>query len=614
MCGILGVVAGARTIDPKMFGRMLDTLSHRGPDGQGVTSLDDGRVWFGHRRLAIIDLGSSGAQPMCNEDGTVWVTFNGEIYNYRTLRVELSGLGHDFRSESDTEVIVHAWETWGTRCVDHLNGIFAFGIWDERTKELFLARDHLGVKPLYYSRYADRFAFASQPRAILEDKTFPKEIDPTGLRDYFAFGYIPRERCAFSHMYKLPAGHWLRLKAGSLDVREFWCPNYQPKSTDVEQVVSEVRDKLVKSIHSQLMSDVPVGCFLSGGIDSSLLVAIASQRVKIRTFTVGFDEAASDERPFAREVARGFSTDHHEQLLGRPNIESTLQEIAEYFDEPFDPNGPMPFMEVARLARENRTVVALGGDGADELFMGYLRYDEFDRPMGWSGRRARRLWDWARRRGLLGCRTLSEGDLERYFHYEGAYMEQEQALFLDKHFLARAEGSGLDTLRPYFDERQPALIASQMADFNHYLVDHILCKVDRASMAHGVEARVPFLDLDLVQAVLSVPIAINYARAERKALLKRVARNFLGNSTLTMRKKGFSSPLGFWMDDNLRAWARQMINEGALVGRGIVRSDWEERLLAGGRIQSWKGIRARWLLLSAELWCRRWIEGGNASI
>jgi asparagine synthase (glutamine-hydrolysing) len=608
MCGILGVIQGAPNFDQGSFDRMLDTLSHRGPDGRGVIHLDDGRVWLGHRRLAIIDLSAAGAQPMSNEDGTVWITFNGEIYNYRKLRDELSNRGHQFRSDSDTEVIVHAWEEWGRDCVQHLRGIFAFGLWDDRTRELFLARDHLGVKPLYYSQYNNRFVFASQPKAILADDAFPKAIDATGLRDYFAFGYVPRERCAFSGMRKLPAGHWLSFKDERTKTSEYWRTEYRPRRVGIREVVDEIRRGLNDAVEVQMVSDVPVGCFLSGGIDSSLLVAIASRNTKLRTFTIGFDESASDERCHARIIAGRFSTAHQEQVLARPAVQASLQEIAEYYDEPFDPNGPMPFMEVARLARLNDTVVALGGDGADELFMGYLRYDDFDRPSNWCGHR-RRYWRVLRRLGLKSGRELVPGDLERYFSYEGCVLDSAMESILTGEFVRKAEGSALDTLRPYFTPGQPALIAAQLADMNHYLVDHILCKVDRAAMAHGVEARVPFLDIELVKTAFSIPSDIVYAGGERKWLLKRSARALLGRDVLTPRKKGFSSPLGTWLDQDLRAWGDRLINDGVLIACGVVRPDWAKRLFPVGQVPSWTDTRTWWLLLTAELWGRRWIEG-----
>jgi asparagine synthase (glutamine-hydrolysing) len=609
MCGILGCVQVDAKLKLEHFKKMLDSLSQRGPDGHGTKILCEGLVLLGHRRLAIIDLNLTGTQPMSNEDGTVWITFNGEIYNYRALRIELTGLGHHFHSKSDTEVIVHAWEEWGRNCVHRLRGIFAFGLWDSRTRELFLARDQMGVKPLYYSQYASRFVFASQPKAILADDVFSRAIDATGLRDYFAFGYVPRDRCAFKNMHKLPAGHWLSLKDGNIEVREYWRIEYRPQRISVREAEAEVRKGIISAVETQLVSDVPVGCFLSGGIDSSLLVAIANKHIDLRTFTIGFDEAASDERKHARTVAERFNTLHHEKVLTRLAVQASLSQITEFYDEPFDPNGPMPFMEVARLARENDTSVALGGDGADELFLGYLRYDDFDRPTHWRGQQRSRYWQVLRWMRLQNERQIEPGDLERYFAYEGCLLDS--TALLSETFASQAEGSALDTLRPYFQPGLPALVAAQLADMNHYLVDHILCKVDRAAMAYGVEARVPFLDIELVKTAFSIPITIKYSGGERKWLLKRAARSLLDSDMLTPRKKGFSSPLVAWLDQDLQRWGDCLINDGILIGSGVIRSDWATALFPVGRRQSWSSTRAWWLLLAAELWARRWISGGS---
>ncbi len=393
MCGILGTVQSGAPLSAADFDRMLDTLARRGPDGRGMRALDGGAVLLGHRRLAIIDLSTDGAQPITNEDGTVWLTFNGEIYNYRAVREELLRLGHYFHSLSDSEVIVHAWEEWGEECVLRLRGIFAFGLWDERQKTLFLARDPLGVKPLYYARYAGRLTFASQPKAILADPDFPRAIDPDGLRDFLAYGYVPHARCAFAGMAKLPAGHTATLRGNELAVARYWELDSRPDIDDPAEALRYLHERLTDAVRTQLVSDVPVGCFLSGGIDSSLLVALAKPHLpELRSFTVGFDEAECDERTYARIVADHFRTRHHESLAQEHALASRLYELQECFDEPFDPNGPLPYFEVARLARRCNTVVVLGGDGADELFAGYLRYDDFDRPR-WipPGRPAARL-------------------------------------------------------------------------------------------------------------------------------------------------------------------------------------------------------------------------------
>lgn len=604
MCGILGIVQQTPSIAPGLFDRMLDTLAHRGPDGRGVRLLEKGRVMLGHRRLAIIDLSPAGAQPICNEDETVWLTFNGEIYNYRSLRKQLLDLGHRFRSQSDSEVIVHAYEEWGTDCVRRFRGIFAFGLWDSRTGELLLARDPLGVKPLYYGQYAGCFTFASQPKAIVLDPGFPRQIDPTGWRDYFAYGYVPHDRSIFSAIAKLPAGHIAILRNGTLHLERYWQLEYRPVIGDAREAVVAVRDKLNDAVSAQMVSDVPVGCFLSGGIDSSLLVSLAYGLVpELRTFTVGFHEEASDEREYARAVARHFGTTHYESVMERSQLEQQLQALQECFDEPFDPNGPMPFLEVARLARHNNTVVALGGDGADEIFAGYLRYDDFDRP-DWAVGRLAHGWRKLRRCGVFGPRTVERVDVQRYFAYEGCLSGRDQQQLFRDEFTKQAVGESIHMLERFFPEDFPAVVAAQFADMHLYLVDHILCKVDRASMAHGVETRVPFLDPELVSLAFQIPLSIIYRRGERKALLKQTAAQYLPDWAVSPRKKGFSSPLGLWSDSRLSQWSRQLLEGGALMQHGILRPEW----LAGLEgLERQRGIRPRWLLLTAELWARRWL-------
>jgi len=593
---------------------MLDTLAHRGPDGRGVQSFENGTVLLGHRRLAIIDLSPDGAQPICNEDRTVWLTFNGEIYNFLALREELALLGHRFCSRSDSEVIVHAYEEWGTECVSRLRGIFAFGIWDGRRKALFLARDPLGVKPLYYASYAGRFTFASQPKAILADPSFKREIDPHGFRDYLAFGYIPHDRSAFSGMSKLPAGHTATLSKKKLELHRYWQLDYLPTVGDPREALVRLRDGLTDAVHSQLVSDVPVGCFLSGGIDSSLLVGLARPHLsELRTFTVGFEETGSDERANARLVAAHFGTRHFESVAVRQNFQNSLCDMQEFFDEPFDPNGPLPFLEVARLARKHDTVVALGGDGADEMFAGYLRYDDFDRPDWLPTGRPTDLWRGLRRCGLLGARKSSPGDIDRYFRYEGCLTDAAQRKLLDERFARQINDEAEEVMRRHHRPELPAVAAAQVMDMHVYLVDHILCKVDRASMAHGVETRVPFLDPELVKLAFQIPLHMHYRRGERKALLKQITAQFLPRQLVTTRKKGFSSPMGKWVDARLDPWIRSRMDGGILMQSGVLRPDWPQRLAALQTTQPLVGQRTQWLLLTAELWARRWIAGEAVS-
>lgn len=614
MCGILGTV-GHPAPEAVVFDRMLDTLAHRGPDGRGVRSLDGGTVMFGHRRLAIIDLGPNGAQPIGNEDGTVWLTYNGEIYNYLDLRETLQRLGHRFESLTDSEVIVHAYEEWGETCVSRLRGIFAFGIWDERNKSLFLARDHLGVKPLYYARYANRFTFASQPKAILADPDFRREIDPHGLQDFLAFGYIPHARSAFAGMVRLPAGHTATMKDDALTLHRYWQLACDANMHDPREVVERLRDGLAGAVRAQLVADVPVGCFLSGGIDSSLLVAMAQPHIpKLHSFTVGFREAESDERGYARIVAEHFGTQHVESIVERHDVRQRLHEMQEYFDEPFDPTAPIPFLEVARLARQHGTIVALGGDGADEMFAGYLRYDDFDRPNWVPSGRAAELWRTLRHHGLLGPRRSAPGDLARYFRYEGCLDAEGLRAVLSEEVLDRLQDSQRTAMQRFYREDMFAVTAAQYLDVNMFMVDQVLCKVDRASMAHGVEVRVPFLDPELVALAFQVPLSLHFQNGERKALLKRIAAQYLPAQVVTPRKKGFSGPLEKWFDASLAPWLSSWTEDGLLVRQGILRPDWQQRLAAVSALQGAVGRRARLLVLTAELWARRWIAGDQLPV
>lgn len=612
MCGILGVVGAVDCELAAAFDAMLDSLADRGPDGRGVQLLDGGKVILGHRRLAIIDTSAAGSQPMANEDQTVWLTINGEIYNYLELRNELTGLGHQFRSQSDSEVVIHAYEEWGTDCLPRLRGIFAFGLWDGPSKRLLMARDGFGVKPLYYARYSDRLVFASQPKAIVGDPAFKRRLSASAFGSFLSFGYVPHDQAIFEGMAKLPAGHFALFEKSSLSISRFTRETADVRFTTPREAEDSVEFALRGAISAQLVSDVPVGCFLSGGIDSSLLTALAVTSVpQLRSFTVGFRESASDERAFAREVAERYATSHFESMVERKSVEPMLWSLQTHFDEPFDPNGPLPFLEVSRLARANDTVVALGGDGADELFAGYLRYDDFDRPT--TSGLAYRLNPWLRHHGWAAARRSQPGDLARYFRYEGCLSQTQQRAILSDHFCRDLGDDEVAIMRRFHEPDLPAVEAAQRLDMHLYLVDHILCKVDRASMAHGVEARVPFLDPEVVTAALRVPHSINYRNGERKSLLKAVARRHLPEHLVTQRKKGFSSPLESWFDPAYVAWADQIMDDGYLVGAGILKTDWREQLQTVTGVRT-RGNRAESLLLTAELWARRWLEPNAAPL
>jgi len=602
MCGIVGTWRAQEQFDPRIFKKMVNTLTSRGPDGLGIKILSNGEVLLGHRRLSINDLSKAGSQPMCNEDKTIWLTFNGEIYNCHVLRKRLEKEGHIFSSKSDSEVIIHAYEKWGNACVSRLKGIFAFGIWDERKKKLFLARDHLGVKPLYYAYdNLKRFTFASQPKAIVEDQCFRRKIDHEALRDYFAFGYVPWDKCIFQGIKKLPPAHTLTLTENGICLERYWHISYKPTINSIQEAVDCIDEKIREAVALQMLGDVPIGTLLSGGIDSSLVTAIASPvseaaNNRMKSFTIGFHEAGSDERGFAQIAADCFHTEHHEGVFKQAMLLRQLDKMIEAFDEPFDPNGPMPMMLISELVRNRKTKVVLGGDGADELFAGYLRYDQYCDFVNGKNAFLVRL--------LRNIKQNNFTDADHYFRYEGAC----DNLWLKKIFLKNRDDEFYlgykDIYRKFFNPELPPVAAAQLMDLNTYLPDHILCKIDRASMAFGIETRVPFLDVNLVEAAFSLESNINYFKQERKALLKKVAAKYMPDNLITKRKKGFSSPLKQWSNQDFFDWAVPIISNGFLVSEGIISL---QAVLMIKNLKNNKGLRIIWLVLTAELWSKRWI-------
>ncbi|MFT5465342.1 MAG: asparagine synthase (glutamine-hydrolyzing) [Verrucomicrobiales bacterium] len=575
MCGIAGYISESQPIEPSAFNRMRDTLIARGPDGADSKFFREGRVALGHRRLAIVDLSEAGAQPMCNETGDVWLTYNGELYNHETLRTELERLGHRYNSTCDAETIIHAYEEWGDQCVLRFRGIFAFAIWDSRTGRLFCARDHLGVKPFYYLKTSEALIFGSQPKAICAAPNFKPKADPSAFADYLFFGIVPHDRALFEGVKKLPPGHQLVYEDGSIAVKQYWKVQYQPEIRDFDEAVSLVGDALESAVSLQLMSDVPYGSYLSGGIDSSLITAIAakSSGSRIPSITVGFDDKKRDERPFAQLVADHCQTDHHENVLNYKTAMGLVDELAEIYDEPYALGAALPLVFIAKKTRELGLKVVLAGDGADELFAGYRHYDQMQ----------------------------SASDPYASYQPHEAFIHTREEM--------RMAGSAIpDDCQPEWRFRQfypnglPSTPAAQVLDAKTYLPDEILVKVDRATMAEGVEARVPFLDPNLVELAFKIDSSLTYRAGERKALLKAVARKWLPDSVLTQRKKGFSIPIRRWL---LRPanWLRMVktVWGGMLI---------ELKLIDGAQFKR-KGAFLPpvwlWKLYIAELWARRWL-------
>ncbi len=592
MCGILGLIESQQPVDPAAFARMLATLAARGPDGSGTRILRQGRVALGHRRLAILDLSENAAQPMTNEDGTLWLTFNGEIYNFRELRKQLEGMGHRFRSATDSEVILHAYEEWGDDCVLRLRGIFAFGLWDDRRERLLLARDRMGVKPLYYWAHAEGLVFASQPRAILEHPRFRREVDPRAFQHYLVYRYVPDDLAIWAGMKKLPAAHRLVLDRRGVRRERYWDVHYVPRLRNAPEAARCVRDKLEECVRMQLVSDVPVGVFLSGGIDSSTTAAIATRVLERRlpSFTMGFDDEASDERAYARATSEFLHTVAHEEVLTREAGLRLIPDFVALHDEPFFDHSSLPMLAVSRLARRHGVPVILSGDGADELFAGYHWYEDAlaAQSPGW-----RRL---ARRLRNPGADPFAS-------HLANVSPIGPVAA---KHLLGDASGfDPLALLRRFDQPSAPRVTRLQLADLRTFLVDDVLLKVDHASMACGVEVRVPFLDHELVELAFSIDSRVLFARSERKAVLKRAAASWLPPEILTSRKKGFSIPLDAWFLQRLEAPARALLPEGVLVSHGLLRGPAVREALVS------PSSSLLWLLLAAELWARHWLEPGG---
>lgn len=559
MCGIVGE-AGRHENPRDALGVQCGTLRHRGPDAAGEWRSPDRRVALGHRRLAIIDLSEGGAQPMQDGAGGLSVVLNGELYNYRALRASLEALGHRFRSASDTEVLLEAYLEWGTACLERINGMFAFALYDSRKKQLFMARDRAGEKPLFYHRSNGRIAFASELKALFVDPAVSRTVDPEALDHYLAYGYVPGELCLIAGVKKLPPAHALVYDVESDNVRmwRYWSlptPNHSNEG-DAEALVHELDGLLADAVGLQLVADVPVGILLSGGIDSSLITAMASRvsRSPVRTFTIAFPgQGLYDEGPHARMVASHFGTQHTE-LVAEPATVELLPELARQYDEPVGDSSMVPTYLVSRLVRESCTV-ALGGDAGDELFAGYMHYSRIQEQMRW-----RRLMPGPLKHAIgAAARVLPTGIRGRTYLRALATPDRDAWAGATLHFdvptrrrLAPATRSLVGAPPEAYRLRagslgQTLLQKMTMADFSTYLPEDILVKVDRASMLASLEVRAPFLDYRIIEFAFGrVPDRLRATGTERKILLKMLASRLLPRELDLQRKQGFSLPLNAW--------------------------------------------------------------------
>ncbi|MGH9869399.1 MAG: asparagine synthase (glutamine-hydrolyzing) [Candidatus Polarisedimenticolia bacterium] len=617
MCGIAGIVSfHAGPPSPDELHAMCGTLAHRGPDDYGHVLRP--RAALGMRRLSIIDL-DGGHQPVCNEDGTIWVVFNGEIYNYRELRRWLASRGHVLSSQSDTEVIAHLYEEHGPRLVEHLRGMFAIALWDERQQRLLLARDRMGIKPLYYMVHDGRLLFGSELKTILRASGVPKELSWSSVGHLFTFLSTPESESIVSGIRKLEPAHLLvASEEGGLQIERYWELRFEPdEHTDEQATIERLRALLEESVRLHMVSDVPVGAFLSGGVDSSCVVAMMASLsgTPIRTFSIGFPESDYSELCYARMIARRFGTDHHELVL-EPDVLSVIDDLAWYLDEPFGDSSAIPTYMVSKLAAGHVKVV-LSGDGGDEVFAGYDRYLVEARERQWRfmpaaargvlGLMSRLIPDGVRGRNYL--RHVSLPGPLRYLDGGTLFRRDDMRRLLHPDAFDRVvrDDPWRSRLALLTTPGQHWLSTLQQLDMHTYLPLDILTKVDRMSMAHSIEARVPLLDHKLVEFAAGIPPGLKLRNGQTKHIFKRAMEGLLPPEILHRRKQGFAVPLGRWFRGQLGPYLRDLLLSSRCRERGILDTRYIARLL--DRHDRGRELDLHlWTLISFELWCRRFLD------
>lgn len=559
MCGIGGIILNDTSAHEVMLKPLMDAMRHRGPDGDGFYTHQN--IAIGHRRLAIIDL-ETGRQPISNEDGTIWITFNGEIYNYLELRLTLLHKGHRFHTNSDTETIVHAYEQWGSDCVKHLRGMFAFAILDQNKREVFLARDHFGIKPLVYAQSRNVFAFASEIHALRTIQGIDWSIDYVALDQYLQFQYIPSPRTVYKNVKKLPPAHFLRLGFDGTVIQQerYWQLEFNPDYSLSETEWLEGLDTVLKeSVQAHLVSDVPFGAFLSGGIDSSLVVGYMAQTMQqpVKTFSIGFEERDFNETQYALQVATHWGTDHHVEIV-KPDALSLLPRIVKHYGEPFGDSSAIPTFYVSQLARKYVTMV-LTGDGGDEIFAGYesytTRWQRHLAPIPEHLSPVKKLAYQLLHNFLPNrypLRSASINDWLRYVEYFGTGARK----VLWKSDFANELIKGNETVHAHYFKNAKSFghfQKAQSVDFNTYMTDAVLRKVDIGSMMSSLETRTPLLDIKVVEFAARIPESINISKVNGvwfgKKLLKKLAASHYGNKFAYRNKMGFATPIKYWLNN-----------------------------------------------------------------
>lgn len=592
MCGIIGRWNKHNIIDKDLFNLMRDTMTHRGPDGFGSFFSNDLKTGLGHRRLSFLDLSASGKQPICNEDNTIWLTINGEIYNYLDLRNELVNLGHTFKSITDSEVIIHGYEEWGIKIINKLNGMFAFGLWDQTIQKLYLGRDRYGIKPLYYYKDNEQFIFASEIKAIIKDKTICREIDYNSMCDYFYYRYIPSPKSIFKNISKLEPGHFLEISSPDNITKtkyfSFSPDNIKIKPKDASEIINIL---LSNSVKNHIKADVPIGSFLSGGFDSSAIVKFFSQNnAGFNTFSLGFSEWENSEHIYAESISSIYNSNHFNEIIDSSSFD-ILSELLFYYDEPIADISIIPTFYVSKLASKHNKAV-LSGDGADELLAGYNWYQKYLWPISKTELKSSKKWGWKL--------PINHNNIESYSvaMEMGLFDKSELKLLLnnDLHYHIPEDSSWF--YKKHFNQELPMPKRFQILDLNTFMPELVLTKVDRASMANSLEVRVPFLENNIVDFMLSLSPETYFDSNQQKILLYKILKKEIPKKILNRKKQGFVGPDQYY--NNLTFYS-EILNTSSLVKNNIFNINYLQKLISD------KDYWRLWKICIFELWYQKWM-------
>ncbi len=650
MCGICGEIDfNKKNIKPEIFRLMCDMLDHRGPDDEGMVFIKADQyyetrrpfepcsgkngfeVGLGHKRLSIIDLSSAAHQPMCNEDGKIWIVFNGEIYNFQTIRGQLERKGHFFRSRSDTEVILHAYEEWGVECLDLFRGMFAFAVWDSNLQRLFLARDRLGKKPLVYFQKGGHFAFASEIKALLQVPGVKKKVNGNAIHHYLTYQYVPSPDTIFQGIKKLPPAHYLLYdRNDNIKIERYWKLSFNKDfqtCSDIRELENRVRTELEESVKLRLISDVPLGAFLSGGVDSSLVVGIMAKvsGKPVKTFSIGFEETEFNELSYARLVSNYFGTEHHEFIV-KPNAIEILPKLVWYYNEPFADSSAIPTYYVSKMTKEYVKVV-LTGDAGDENFAGYHRYLRskwvalFSKipekmrgnllpallrtiaQLHWKEKKFNRLADFVE--------SISSNQVRNYAEQVKIFNAKEKENLYSPQFRHEVKRSdSVEYLLSKFKETGTNNLIDQLLflDINTYLPEDLLVKMDIATMANSLEARVPFLDHQFMEFIATIPSRLKLRGTATKYILKESFKKFLPEAIFKRRKMGFGVPVSRWFRNELKDYVYEILLDSRTLNRGYLRREGIEHLLNDHVALRYDHSSKIWALLFLEVWFRVFID------